>query len=142
MNQLTSQRKNYRSKQKESSIHAQVAKYLKLQYPDVIFRTDFAAGIKMSIGQAVKHKSLQSGSKYPDLFIAQPAGQWHGLFLELKRDRSEVYLLGGNVLKNNQHVKEQEEMLNQLRRRGYCAHFGCGFDGAKRIIDSYLSLVK
>lgn len=57
---------------KEANVHYQVAQYLKHQYPQIIFRTDFAAGIKMTMGQAVKHKGLQSGKAYPDLFIAQP----------------------------------------------------------------------
>ena len=29
-------------------------------------------------------------------------------------------------------------MLERLRQRGYEAHFACGFDEAKKIIDEYL----
>lgn len=60
---------------KEAILHQQVCQYLRMQYPDVIFRTDFAAGVKMTMGQAVRHKKLQSGKAYPDLFIAEPRYQ-------------------------------------------------------------------
>ena len=54
----------------ESNMHMQLAQYIRLQYPQVLFHTDFAAGIKMTMGQAVKNKQLQSGRGWPDLFIA------------------------------------------------------------------------
>jgi hypothetical protein len=38
----------------------------------------------------------------------------------------------------NEHICEQFDMLEQLRRRGYKAEFACGFDEAKKIIDEYL----
>lgn len=124
--------------QSEKSIHKQVATYLKLQYPKVIFRTDFAAGCKMSIGQAVAHKSLQSGPGYPDLFIALPSRVYHGLFIELKKDISEVWRKDLLMVKN-EHIKEQAAMLQKLRNLGYEATFAFGFDHARKIIDDYLN---
>lgn len=76
---------------KEANIHYQVAQYIKIQYPNVIFRTDFAAGIKMTMGQATRHKSLQSGRAYPDLFIAQPK-------LNLKEDGGFIITYLGHPL--------------------------------------------
>jgi len=122
---------------KEKNIHQQVATYLKLQYRDVIFRTDFAAGIKMTIGQAKQHKNLQSCSKYPDVFIAEPRKGFHGLFLELKRSVEEIYKKDMTFRKND-HVAEQAAMLERLTKLGYKACFACGFDHAKKIIDDYL----
>ena len=124
-------------KQSEASLHQQVVNYLKWQYPNVLFRTDFAAGIKMTIGQAVKHKKLQKCKAWPDLFIAARFGGYSGLFIEIKKDRSEVYLKSG-VLKNDAHILEQYEMLTGLHIRGYYAVFGCGFEDIKNIIDNYL----
>lgn len=122
---------------KEDTIHQQVADYLKLRYPDVIFRTDFAAGIKMTLGQATKHKRLQQGRAYPDLFIAEPRNGYHGLYLELKRDGTSVYLRNGE-LSANPHFREQADTLNALQDRGYAACFAIGFDNAKQVIDEYL----
>jgi hypothetical protein len=122
---------------KESSLHQQVVDYLKYQYPKVLFRTDFAAGIKMTIGQAVKHKKLQKCKAWPDLFIAAPNDKYYGLFIEIKKDIDEVYLKSGKI-KNDAHINEQWLLLTQLNLLGYAAYFGCGFDNIKMIIDNYL----
>lgn len=120
---------------KEAILHQQVVDYLKLQYPDVIFRTDFASGIKMTMGQAVKHKRLQKSRAYPDLFIAEPRQGRSGLFIELKAVTP--YKATGE-LKTDKHLQEQDEMLKTLRNKGYRAGFAVGFDQAKSIIDNYL----
>jgi hypothetical protein len=141
------------SKPKEASVHYQVAQYLKLQYPKVIFRTDFSAGCKMTMGQAVKHKSLQAGRAYPDLFIAQPkfgtsqvSPSHHlmfehmycaGLFLELKREGVRIKKKNGEWA--DEHIAEQAAIIGILRLRGYKAEFAIGFDEAKKLIDEYLN---
>lgn len=121
----------------EKNLHQQVVDYLKYQYPNVLFRTDFAAGIKMTIGQAVKHKKLQKCKSWPDLFIAEPVGEMKGLFLELKKHYNEVYLLKGQIRKDV-HINEQAALLNDLRNKGYMAEFGLGFEHTKFLIDNYL----
>lgn len=143
---------------KESSIHYQVAQYLKNQYPNLIFRTDFAAGIKMTMGQAKKHKSLQSGRSYPDLFIAKSkidsgSGQfiYCGLYIELKRDGVQLirskdatkiakddYKLRKKGDWYDLHTEEQANMLGALRKEGYCAEFAVGFNEAVKLIDNYV----
>lgn len=147
------------SKPKEASVHFQVAQYLKAQYPKVIFRTDFAAGIRMTMGQAVKHKSLQAGRAYPDLFIAEAypnsfkrakiseginrgsdgmfAVKYLGLYLELKREGTRLWKKNGEPV--DVHVAEQNQVLSELTYRGYKAEFAIGFDEAKKLIDEYLN---
>ena len=56
----------------EHDIYVQIADYLRYQYPSVIYRFDLAADLKLSIGQARKHKRLQHYRGYPDMFIAEP----------------------------------------------------------------------
>ena len=124
-------------KQSEASLHQQVVNYLKWQYPNVLFRTDFAAGIKMTIGQAVKHKKLQKCKAWPDLFIAEKHGNYNGLFIEIKKAKEDIYLKSG-AFKNDVHINEQREMLEELRKRGYAAFFGCGFESIIVIINEYL----
>src|SRR6185503_7433445 len=99
---------------KESTLHQQVVDYLKYQYPKVLFRTDFAAGIKMTIGQAVKHKKIQK------------CKAWHDLFIEIKKDVREVLLKDGG-LRKDEHIQEQAEILRQLSLKGFKAVFGGGF---------------
>lgn len=123
----------------EHQLYEQIARYLQLQYPDVIYRFDLASDLKLTMGQASKHKRLHPRRGYPDLFIAEPVHKWHGLYIEIKRD-GESPLKKDGTLKAGQHIKEQHEMLVELERKGYRAVFGVGFDQCKQIIDDYLKL--
>lgn len=122
---------------KEKNLHLQISQYIHFVYPKIIFRTDFAAGMKMSIGQAMMNKRMQSESGYPDLFIAECRKGMGGLFLEIKNGRDKVYNKKGELLKNP-HIQKQSEMLGRLRNAGYWATFVTSFDDAKEIIDEYL----
>ena len=56
----------------ESDLQSQVADYLRLQYPDVMFHSDFGSGIKLTPGQAAKQKRQNGGRRaWPDMFIAE-----------------------------------------------------------------------
>lgn len=141
----------------EENLHQQVVDYLQLQYPGIMFRTDFAAGIKMTPGQAVKHAKLQSGRAWPDLFIAAPmykdeVADFYGLFIELKKEGTKLVrekdakqvLKGdhGEIRKKgdwwDRHIEEQAEVIQYLKLNGYCATFAVGFEAAKEVIDKYL----
>jgi len=123
---------------KEQSLHQQIVDYIKYQYPKVLFRTDFAAGIKMSIGQAIKHKKLQKCKAWPDLFIAEPIGDFKGLFIELKIREREVFLKDGRLVRSS-HIEQQLSVLIELQYKGYYSIFGFGFDHTKKVIDNYLN---
>lgn len=127
----------------EHEMYMQIADYMRYQYPKVIYRFDLAADLKLSIGQAKKHKRLQGRRGYPDLFIAEPKVdlidmiKYSGLFLELKRPDVKIYKKNGELVANS-HIREQAAVLDELRKCGYKAEFACGFDEAKKIIDEYL----
>lgn len=118
----------------EKLLQIQVCDYLRWKYPSAKYRVDFAAGLRMTIGQAVQMKRLQSRA-YPDLFIAEPRGCYHGMFLELKIKFP--YKKNGE-LKTDAHIQEQAEMLEALRQCGYVAEFASSFDMAKAYIDTYM----
>lgn len=148
----------------ELELQAQVADYLRLQYPDVLFHSDVGSGIKLTMGQAVKQKRLQGGRRaWPDLFVAVGRGEHikrgHdeppkfgnyvcspvpgidmyvccGLMIELKREGTRLKKKSGEWASD--HIAEQAEVLSKLRENGYAAEFACGFDEAKKIIDEYL----
>lgn len=107
----------------EHQLYEKVARYLQIHYPDVIYRFDLAADLKLTVGQASKHKRLHPKRGYPDLFIAEPKHIWDtnkslgvrigfaddgetqlysqivaGLFIELKKDGEK--LLAGPRAKN------------------------------------------
>lgn len=138
----------------ESDLQSQVADYLRLQYPNVMFHSDFGSGVRLTVGQALRQKRQNGGRRaWPDMFIActlkviirfdfnrnidvserVPCG---GLFLELKREGTRLKKKNGEWA--TEHIAEQAKVLDDLRERGYCAEFAVGFDEAKRIIDEYL----
>ena len=134
---------------KEELLHLKVCDYLRKNYPDVLFRTDFSSGMKMSPGQAAKHKKFQKSRAWPDLFIAESGIvefkeddliahlRKNGIFLELKADGVKLYKKDG-TLRKNKHIEEQAEMLDKLNESGYYARFAVGYDEAIRIITDYL----
>lgn len=63
----------------------------------------------------------------PDLFIPRAAGKFHGLFIEMKREK------GGRL------SPDQAEWIALLRREGYAAYACAGFDNARAVIDRYLA---
>ena len=122
---------------REHDIYKMIADYLRYQYPTVIYRFDLAADLKLTMGQASKHKRLQRYRGYPDLFIAEPKGKYGGLFLEIKKDGVRIFKQDGTLV-SDEHIREQFDMLADLRQRGYAAEFGIGFEGTKKLIDDYM----
>lgn len=124
-------------KNTEAIVQRQVCDYLRYQYRGTIFRSD-QAGVNQTSRYARGISTvLQSHRGYPDLFVAEPRGQWHGLFLELKADGVRVWLQNG-TLTTDKHIREQADVLAKLRIKGYCAYFARGFDEAKIIIDWFM----
>ena len=128
---------------KESSVYRQVADYLKQAYPTLIWRFDVGADLKLTIGQAVKFKALQSGRGWPDLFIPEMSirkgrGFYNGMFLEIKKEGVKIFKKDG-VTAIDQHTQEQMDILMKLRRQDYFATFAIGFEDAKSLIDKYLT---
>ena len=122
----------------ESELQVMVADYIRMQYPDVLFHSDFGSGIKLTMGQAIKQKRQNGGRRaWPDMFIAEPKLHYHGLFIELKKEGTRITKKNGDFA--SEHIKEQFMLLDQLRFRGYRADFAIGFDEAKKLIDDYLS---
>jgi hypothetical protein len=123
-------------KESEEKTHLFVTMYLRTVYPKVIFNTDMS-GVKLTMGQAIKLNKLRSSKGFPDLVIYEPRGEYHGLFLELKRPGESIYKKDGS-LRKSEHLEEQQSMHNELRKRGYKCEFAVGYDEAKVLIDNYL----
>lgn len=128
--------KKREKKHSELDVHSAVCKYLKLK--QCMFISDFAAGIKMSQGMAMRQKSQKSDHDWPDILVFEPRGIYHGLCIELKRDRDSLYNKDG-TMKKSEHLTAQLTCLNLLNQKGYYACFACGLDEAMKLIDEYLS---
>jgi hypothetical protein len=74
----------------------------------------------------LERQGLKKG--FPDNFIAEPRGKWHGLFIELKRAKKSL----------SQKSPEQREWIRKLNAKGYKAAFCYGAEAAKRLVLEYL----
>lgn len=70
-----------------------------------------------------------------DLFIAVPNVKYHGLWVEMKRNKR----YSASEMATESWVS-QENFQNLMRSNGYAAFFCYGFDHAKNVIESYLDL--
>lgn len=124
-------------KKNEEKIQLAISKYLQVQYPNVIFTSE-ASGGKKTKGQAMLAKRLRSGNGLPDLIILEARQQFHGLMLELKQDGYKLRKKDGSFV--SEHIREQNEVLQRMRSKGYFAEFAIGFEQAKSFIDRYMNL--
>lgn len=134
----------------ESELQSAVANYIASEYPDVLFHSDFGSGIKLAPWQAKKQAEQNAYRRgWPDMFIAQPAprcvdgiwkGEWHGLFIELKRDGTRLRKRNGDWA--TAHIEEQAKVLANLESEGYMARFIVGYREAVEAIDEYLKFYR
>lgn len=73
----------------------------------------------------LKEQGVQKG--IPDIFLAIPRNNYHGLFIELKRT------------KKGRLTKEQNIAIKLLKAEGYQVEVAYGFLHAKDIISQYLN---
>jgi len=120
---------------REYQICKDIAQYMRLQYPNVIFHFDLA-GLNLSRAQAGMMKAIQGGRGWPDLFIAKDNGQFRGLFLEIKIEGTKLAKKDDSPA--TPHIGEQLSCIIKLNEEGYAATFAIGFDEARMKIDKYL----
>lgn len=122
---------------KEEHLSMQICKFLDYQYRDIVYTCDLS-GIRLPMGLAVKaQKQRCKKYKIPDLLIFEPRNGYHGLIIELKKNRGEVYTKK-DEMRQNEHVLAQHASLHKLQSLGYYAVFGMGFDHTIGIIKEYL----
>lgn len=85
-------------------------------------------GLRASIGAVIKAKKAGARKGIPDLFLPIPCGQYHGLYIEMKR------LKGGRL------SPEQKEWIQTLSYAGYKAEVCKGHQAAIAVIVKYLKL--
>ena len=113
------------AKSPEYELQKSVVKYLKLKYKNVLY-CGSAGGMRTNIRQAVKMKASGYKKGFPDLFIYEPVGRFHGLAIELK-------------VRGNYASKEQKEWIEGLNEKGYFAQVCTGYDEAIGCIEHYLN---
>jgi hypothetical protein len=108
----------------ESNQQEIVIKYLRLAYPDALYCAS-AGGMWTSDSQRIKMARTGYVKGFPDLFIYEPRNGFHGLAIEMKKEK------GGVV------SPEQKQWEQQLRNRGYSSYICKGSQDAIKVIDEY-----
>jgi len=104
-----------------------VIKYLRLAYPHALYCAS-AGGMRTSYLQAIKMKRTGYVKGFPDLFIYEPNADYHGLAIEMKKEKGGVA------------SPEQKSWQEQLRNRGYASYICKGSEEAIKIIDEYFAI--
>jgi len=122
----------------EYKIQCAFVQEMAYRYPLVVVFSDTAAHIKKTMRQQMRANNLQSdiSRDWPDTFIAQPSGDYAGLFLEFKAKTP--YLKDGVTLSADKHIQAQEACMQRLRERGYAARFVWTVEQAILIVGQYL----
>ena len=103
-----------------------VIKYLRLAYPDALYCAS-AGGMWTSDSQRIKMARTGYVKGFPDLFIYEPRGEYHGLAIEMKK------------VKGSKIEPEQVQWQEQLRNRGYASYICKGNEEAIKVIDEYFN---
>lgn len=102
------------------------AKMKERKYPELRLLFHIPNEGKRSEAQGARFKAEGMKPGVPDLFLPVARGLWHGLFIELKRQK------GGRV------SEAQRRWIADLERQGYRAEVACGWHEAAEIIEIYL----
>lgn len=103
------------------------AKLMETQYPELEMLNGSLNGVRLTIGQAVKAKKAGMKKGFPDINLPVPKADYHGLYIELKREFKGVV------------SKEQKKWIDDLNKYGYIAIVCEGYKDCINFIESYLN---
>tara|TARA_R110002020_G_C15802489_1_gene731302 strand:+ start:105 stop:443 length:339 start_codon:yes stop_codon:yes gene_type:complete len=111
---------------KEYQLQKALIKWINLKYPKLLYCAS-AGGMRTSFTQAKRMKATGYVKGFPDLFVYESKGNFHGLAIEIK------------ILKGRPSIS-QLEWIDKLEQRGYYAKVCKGFEQCKSIIELYMKL--
>ena len=109
----------------EYQIQKNLIKYINLKYPKLLYCAS-VGGVRTSYKQAIKMKATGYVAGFPDLFIYEPIGKYHGLALEVK-------------IKKGRPSTSQLKWRHNLNERGYVAEITYGFEETIDVLNKYMS---
>jgi hypothetical protein len=112
-------------KMKEYQLQKAVCKYLDLS--NILYCGSMGGQYQAFKSQRIKAKQTGYKRGFPDLFIYESRGKYHGLAIELK-------------VGYNKPTKEQLIWIKELIDRGYMAKVCKGIDETINTINNYLKL--
>jgi len=118
----------------ETRVQIMLVEYIKLKYPresQFLIRIG-NEGRRSALGHTIAVQSgLMVGAS--DIFLAYPNRAYHGLFIELKREKWKL------TESQKEHFERQDAFIKRMQSVGYAGYFAIGFDEARKVIDGYLS---
>jgi hypothetical protein len=136
---VTEKELNLKKAQTEHSHQLAFCKWLKLQHPNIRFRSDIQSAGKLSPQMQNIKLIIDPWRAWPDIQIYYKSGKYCGLMIEMKRIDSGTFLKDGS-LSAQKHVQEQAEMHEFLRGLGWSVCFAEGAEEAKRKFEEYFYL--
>ncbi len=125
--------------QPEYALQCQFVAWMTWQHKGVLVFSDTAAHISKTVIQQARANKLQTpGEKWPDVFVAQPSGEYAGLYLEFKAESP--FKKDGFTLLKNPHIEAQAATMERLRAKGYWCEFVWRLERAQKIVNDYFSL--
>lgn len=117
-------------KEQESFVEA-----MKVLYPDLKFRIGME-GARLPKGTRYKMKRQGMESGWFDIYIPMPKGNYHSLWIELKRSDAKLLKKDGNPV--DERTKNQIEIWRYLNDINHRAVFAFGAKQALKFVDCYL----
>lgn len=111
----------------EADVQRGIIRFIRHYAPKTLYCAT-NGGVKLSYMQAARMKMTGYVAGVPDLIIFEPRGDYHGLTIEVKRDKA------------SKPSAVQVEWMNQLNKRGYRAVCCHSVDEAIKEIEMYLEL--
>jgi len=121
----------YAWKESESSLQVNVYSRALVNFtdshPEILLLHAIPNGDWRGFGTGMKLKAQGVMPGIPDLFLPVPKGDYHGLYIELKKAGGSVKLC-------------QWEIMEALHHHGYCVRITNQLEAAMNILDEYLNL--
>lgn len=108
----------------------QWARYASVKYPEIDLLYHCPNGGSRNAIEAARLKAQGVKKGVPDLCLPVPRGDYHGLYIELKRQKNGVL------------SADQKQWIENLRKQGYRVEVCKGFQSAADVIEEYLQEVK
>lgn len=98
------------------------------RYPELklLYHVPNGGSRKKSEAGRFRAEGVKAG--VPDLCLPVARGEYHGLYIELKR------------LKNSKTSEDQKAWIEKLNEQGYCAVVCKGWEAAAKVITEYLNM--
>ena len=120
---------------REASEQGSIAGYIKKYHPGIIFHTTRVEG-KKEFWEQNQIKRLNSHTGFPDTFILEPRGKYHGLMIENKKSGTKLFKRDGSYA--SEHFANQAATHELLRAKGYAVKFAVGVVEAIETLENYL----